>query len=255
MLKRSRPELSDGCISDLMLDQLRAEEMPARAAAAVLAHLQTCPRCQERKLTLDRQTGEIAAQLPAFVPRGAATGRTDPSRGRSFARSHRGWLSAVMVAACALLVAWPDALEDSARRYVTRSKGSPSLYFYVKRGDHVFEGADGQKVMPGDQLRFLVTPQSYTYVAILGRTADARTSLYYPQRDAVQAMDPHGVRTPLDAASELDDVLSDETIYAVFCSHPPAIDQLQAQLARGGGLHDTGDCDVRQLSLHKVAQP
>lgn len=257
MLKRARPELPDGCVSDLSFDALRAGELSAGARQKIADHVARCARCRERQQALDGSFVEAEARLPAFVPRTSAKPPDAPKLAARVHRQERRALSpyALALAACALLALVPWAALERDGDPATRTKGGPSLSIYVKRGDDVFTWAPGDVVVAGDALRFAATPRGYPHIAILSRRADGETSLYHPQAAHSAAIDAAASRVALDGAIELDEVVQDERLFAVFCRAPFATHELAAELTSRGTLAARPGCEIAVLLLPKRRNP
>jgi hypothetical protein len=258
MLKRGRPALPKGCVSDLTFDGLRTGELSSAAAQEIAEHLARCERCRERKLALDRACAQIEAQLPMFAPHPPVREEAPaPIRVRGWRMRGRGAaLSALALAVCALLGLLPWVARERSHERETRSKGGPGLSFYVKRGEEVFLWTPGDAVTAGDALRFVVTPQGYGQIAILSRRKDGETSLYYPQGERSAAIDAGTSSIALDGAFELDDTIRDERLFAVFCREPFDTAALQSQLAERGALAAAPPgCAVATLRLPKRHKP
>lgn len=259
MLKRLRPELPAGCVSDLRFDALRAQELPADDQAEIGAHLLGCERCQARRRTLDADSDAVRARLVPFavpVPAERPATRVEPARRRRRRLPVRvkqaGWVAAMALAAAL----WIGLLPKHDLERGTRAKGSPGLSFFVKRGDEIFESLPDQPVAAGDVLRFVVAPRGYAYVAILSRSAGGQTSVYFPPRSAHAApIEPNASQHALDGAIELDATIEDEQIHAVFCRAAFELAPLREELAHGAAIAARPDCEVVTLDLHKVAAP
>lgn len=258
MLKRLRPELPDGCVSDLSFDSLRAGELSTAAEQQIADHVTRCGRCRDRQRTLARTHTQVEKQLPVFVPRPAAPQQQTPLPTVArlpWARRNGKALSALALAACGLLGLLPWAARERAGELDTRTKGGPGLSFYVKRGEEVFTWAPGDAVTAGDALRFVVRPRGYTEVAVLSREEDGETSLYYPRGEHSAAIDGAAASIALDGAVELDDTMRDERLFAVFCRARFATNALRSELAASGGLLPPPDCAVASLELQKRRKP
>jgi hypothetical protein len=258
MLKRLRPELPAGCVSDLRLDALRAQELSADDEAQIDAHLRTCKRCQARRRVLDTDSDVVRARLVPF----AAPRRADPPRARvgrlrlrermSGRMKHASWLGAAAALAAALgLALLPRQDVDGG----IRAKGSPGLTFYVKRGSDVYESLPDQPVAPGDVLRFVVAPTGFAYVAILSRSAGGQASVYFPQGALAAPIEADASKHALEGAVELDDTIEDEQIHAVFCRTSFELAPLRQELASTATIAARPGCEVTTLALHKVPVP
>jgi hypothetical protein len=254
MLKRLRPELPDGCISDLSFDGLRAGELSSAAQREVRDHVSHCARCRERQGALDAAFAQAQAQLPLFAARPAAAQLHEPPAAAQTKRpSRRPAIYALALAACVLLGLLPWAGREAERD--TRTKGGPGLSFYIKRGADVFAWTPGEAVIAGDVLRFVVSPRGYTQIAILSRADDGETSLYYPQTAHSAAIDAAADKVALDSAVELDDTIRDERLFAVFCRTPFATEALTTELVAKGALAAPPGCAVATLLLPKRRDP
>src|SRR5262249_14985870 len=129
------------CLSNLELDEWLADELDAPTRARFGRHLAGCASCRARRAQFEREAAEFYAEAPSFQrPQLPATA----PRGRA-----RGWAvaTAVALAAGAALIVWPGLPEPSMS---TRAKGAPHLSFFVKRGELVRRGQNGEPVYPGD---------------------------------------------------------------------------------------------------------
>jgi hypothetical protein len=141
-----------------------------------------------------------------------------------------------------------------------RRKGSAAVGFFVKRGDRVQRGSDGEHVQPGDQLRFTLRSDRPTQLAILSLDARGVVSVYFPRTEGQGALRPIGEELALDAGVELDATLGPETIFAIRCPTPPALaahpthptlDTLRNTLQRTRTLPAPPGCEVDVLRLFK----
>jgi hypothetical protein len=240
---------NEGHISDLKFDQWRAGELSADQIGSLEQHLADCDRCRGR-------CGELEAQARAFLdkyprwdarPRGA---RPAPARFRVVMGA---WSAAIGLAAAGLLL-WlgrtlPDAGDDVGS---TRVKGGHRIGFFVKHGDHVTPGADGQVVHPGDALRFTVSLTNPSHFAILSLDGTGVASIYYPTGTDSEAL---GVvrEMPLDSSVTLDDTLGKEQLLGVFCEEAFELEPLRSALEQGGRLPELSRCTVDSLTIVKVA--
>src|SRR5688572_2907674 len=116
--ERTRP---GECLSDFALDLLVGEREKS-------PHLSTCAACAARYREMEAARDRFAAP-------------------KNRSAWHTGL--AIATAACvAGLIFWP--VEQQGYRL----KGRPKLSFYVKHGERVRRGSDGDKVAPNDSVRF-----------------------------------------------------------------------------------------------------
>jgi hypothetical protein len=121
------------------------------------------------------------------------------------------------------------------------------LGFYVKRGDVIREGGEGELVAPGDALEFTASSDAPGYLAIISVDGARKVSVYYPA-GALAAAIGAGRAQVLPLSVRLDGVLGVERVAGVFCDHPAAVESLAAAVARGET--PTG-CVVDTLTFEK----
>lgn len=238
-----RTRLSDDCLSDRRLDALLAGELDDSQRSDAAQHLAACTRCTARRAELmEHAQGFLEAHPAAPLPLPV----TLASRRRE-KRQRLAWWSTGLAAAAALLL-----LMRMPDRGDIRQKGNGgSVGFFVRHGDQVRRGVAGEHVSPGDALRFVVSQEEPSYVAVLSRDAAGQVSIYYP--DAAQAvLVQAGVEQALDASVILDAVTGEERLYALRCTKPVELAPLRAALTRDGALHAWPEgCRVEQLTLFK----
>jgi hypothetical protein len=219
-----------GCLSDLALDQLVADDLagqPAEREARM--HLASCDRCAERLRYFE--SVEVPA-LPASVVQLARKATT-----------RRGlWalpLVAALAAAVALLLsrpAWtPEPIADSG----VRTKGAIAMNVIARRASgEVTRLAPGDTVLPGDALRFEVAAAQPGFVAVMGLDAKGVATIYAPASGAMQSL-PGGPPVVLPDAIVTDDTLGAERIVAVFCERSMPLEELRSAgvraLSQAGG--------------------
>lgn len=231
-----------GCATDLQLDAWRASELSPALERQLAEHVAGCARCGARKAELERLDAELAEQLPA-MPRQRAQ-RPAKSLGRVWSA-----LGVGLAAAAALLLWLRAPITDGER-----SKGAPHLGFYVKRGEAVSVGTNGQAVRAGDRLRFVVSSSRPVQLAILGRDGAGKSFVYYPDARRSTSV-PAGRDTALHSSVELDGTAGTEQIFGVFCEEPFELAPLLTELERRGRLPERAGCSVDELRLSKEATP
>lgn len=240
MFGAMKTKRSEQCASDLQLDAWLSGEIDGAKAASLAAHGRACARCDARRdqLSRDRQ-GFVAAA--AALPIWLDAPRRTPKASRLVA----GLAIASAVAAAFAIMAAPPRERSGA----VRAKGTDHVSFYVKRGGAVHRGRPEERVRPGDQLRFSYTAGSDRYLAILSLDAAQRTSVYYPASTEALRVEA-GVDVALPSAVELDTVLGEERVVALFCDRPLPIAALRAQLEHKRAMPPPG-CTQDQLILMK----
>jgi hypothetical protein len=216
-MKRSRGE---DCLSDLKLDRILRGEIGKDA------HLDGCELCGARYREIEAQRERFQANakpLKRPVWRFVAAGST----------------ALAAAAALVVMLIQPDG---------TRVKGAASIQFHVQHGDVARPGQNGEVVAPGDTLQFRYKSAAPFYGAILSVDGAGKVSRYFPDGPTAAAL-PAGEH-PLPRSTILDAVLGKETLYALFCADPVALDPLQAQLAAKQPL-DAAGCRVERIEIEK----
>jgi hypothetical protein len=192
---------------------------------------------------MERHQADFLAQTPSW--------RTFDAQQRSTRRSRLprvAVLSAVAAAAAVLLFVQAD---DSSL-VASRTKGAPSVGFYIKRGSQVLRGASGEIVHPGDVLRFTYTTERPRYFALLNADAEGAT-IYHPLTPTPELIEP-GRDAALGFGVELDAQLGTERVFGVFCDTPVELEPLRLQLEVEGQLPTLPNCSTDMLVLDKRAR-
>ncbi len=193
-------------VSELSIDRLLAGELHADDAAAMRAHVASCPRCTallDDALEVQR-TFTPAIDFPL------------PFQDRTPRRRIAPWIAATTALAAGFLVAfaWPRSSSPIVEDQV-RTKGASAIGFYVAHGNQVRRGALREQVVPHDRVQLFTTTSSRMWLAIVGDDAEGVRSIYVAPRP----LDP-GREQLLPLSIELDSTLGDEQITAVFCPAP-----------------------------------
>jgi hypothetical protein len=163
-------------------------------------------------------------------------------------KSRTTWFLASVCTAAALLLT-----VMTPHDFGLRTKGGNSLSFYVKRGEDVHRGRLRERLVEGDQLRFSYTAMTPQYLAILSLDGAGRANQYYPAGPRAAWIDA-GADMLLPSAVELDDVLGEERIVALFCDSAVQVAPLLAALsAKQIDLHRPNGCTLDELVVMKQA--
>jgi len=195
--------------------ELALEEHLARPDPAVEAHATGCARCrawlQAAAAVEERFQAEV---VPRLVPRlrqalAAAEG------GAARTRARRGWLlGGLAAAACAGLAV---ALLPVLRQPELLAKGA-GLTVYVRHGEEVRVARPGERVAPGDELRFSLAPARTCFAWVASLDAAGTVSLLAPAGGTA----PVRVAGPgaLPGSAALDATPGPERVFAL-CSPAP----------------------------------
>jgi hypothetical protein len=131
-----------------------------------------------------------------------------------------------------------------------KGAGTPELSMYVRHDGAIRRVGPGERVAPGDAIRFAVSQGQPAYVAVLSLDAAGRASVYFPAGDRAEKV-AAGAEVPLPLATRLDDTVGEEQIFGLFCDRPlplaPAGPLVQA--ARTGAA--PAGCQVTRWSFVK----
>ncbi|HVH43483.1 MAG TPA: DUF4384 domain-containing protein, partial [Labilithrix sp.] len=136
-----------------------------------------------------------------------------------------------------------------------RGKGAAHVGFYVKRGEHVWRGGDGERVQPGDALRFTVTSATASYVAVMSVDGAHHASVYYPYDGARAVPCEAGGDVALPSSVVLDAVVGNETLIALSCDRAIELEPIRARLDGRPFVHPPAveGCRVETTRLEKDA--
>jgi hypothetical protein len=234
------------CITDFTFDRWYAGELSAAQQRELQTHLESCVHCSLRCEQLERQRAAFHRRAPDWQSFAA---RRTPARARVQGGRWRGPRWTVLGLAAAAALALFVVPTDHERTPAVRSKGKASIGFYVKRGEQVRRGASGERVRPGEVVRFLYSTERRAYFALLHADA-ARASVYFPSATHASLVAP-GREVALDFAIRLDPMLGAERLYGLFCAEPVALEPLRAGLEAAGELHAVAGCQIDRIVLHK----
>lgn len=241
---------SPECVSDLALDQWYAGELGPAELERVQSHVASCASCLERQRVMFEEHSRFLELAPSFAAQAKLVARP-PTRRRKLVRAVSVIAGAAALAASVLLtLGKPSGLPTSD----VRTKGESHLGVYIKRGDRVVRGKAHDEVHPGDLLRFTYSTPHAGYIGIFGLDEHAATS-YVPSQSEAAAL-AAGMDKPLDFAVKLDDQLGTETIYALWCPSPFALEPIRSHLEKQHTLAQPSDACVQSvLPLRKVREP
>jgi hypothetical protein len=242
-------EHEDACLSNYALDRWLVGQLSEDEARAMQEHVDNCPRCSLRCDELSRQRTAFYTRAPnwdGFEKRRSAA-PVLPSAAR------RAWALPLTAAAALLVigVAVGVGFGSSELRSpaAERSKGGPSIGFFVKRGGRIRRGITGEEVIPGELLRFTYSTERPLYFALL-HADSAGAAIHFPTQPNAARIDA-GREIPLDFSIRLDSRLGTERVYGLFCEEAIPLEPIRAQLESTGSLPELPRCRVDPVELEK----
>ncbi len=211
----------DGHLSALVLDGLALGALAAGEESGARAHLASCATC--------RGEHEAATALREHFERGVFA-RTRP---KLRARRWPGWVwlaAPVLAAAAVLLVVWTRGDSDPELGI----KGDAAWQVFANRNDQTFAVHDGAKLVAGDRIRFVVTPNGARYVLVASVDGTGAASIYYPY-GGEQSARITGARVELPGSIVLDATAGPERLYAIFTDEPISANGVKERLRTIGG--------------------
>jgi hypothetical protein len=228
----------EGCLSDYLLDHWAAGELDAAAVSRVQAHVAECGACAAKLAEVQEAQRRFRVDAPDLAP-------VRPRR-RPIA-----WAMGISaLAACVLAVLIvPRMLDQRAEQ----AKGAPRLGLYVKHGELVRRGSDGERVVGGDALRFTYSCDAPCYLAILSVDPERHVSIYFPSGTRAAEVLP-GHDEALSQSTVLDSTTGTELILGLFCTHAIDLEPIRSALAREPERMPAPEsCTVDILGLQKSA--
>jgi hypothetical protein len=236
------------CHSALRLDRWMAGELPAAEAEDLSAHVASCARCREAAASLAE-----ARDRTVLPPLRATRSEAEPTPRRAPRWFPWAALGASLAAAAAAIVILAPRIRPDLDLGLgdARLKGSsPALGMYVQHGDVVRRAGPGERVAPGDAVRFAVTLREPAYVAVLTLDPVGNASVYYPAGARAEPVNP-GADVALPLATRLDQTLGEERVFGLFCDRPVELEPVRARLgALASGFVPPG-CQVARWSFEK----
>ena len=250
--------LKEGCLSDLRLDQLLAEELAAESKQQARAHLDGCPACTQRLQHLGEPlpAGAEERLMETIRDNRASTRRGQPGLWYRI----RIRVAVLGTAAVALLVAlWlqpaPPAPVTTGGQPGHRSDsiafkgGAPWFGAYILKDGQPVLLAQGDTVRAGDKVQFAAHCTGPAFVAVYGRDAAGPVAVVAGTDGAVPcAQEGEG----LLSAVKLDDSPDAELFFALFCDRD--FDPHKFNLSANGEMGHGGgemECQLQGLQLVK----
>jgi hypothetical protein len=240
--------LSDECLSDFALDRRLGGELTTDEEARAREHVTSCPRCEQRWVARRKEHEAFGHEAPPF----AAVVARAKARPRTARPRRPQWLAAAVGLMAASAAVAAIARRPADRPDDTRLKGDAwRIGFYVNHAGTVRAGGSGERLEPGDALRFTYRALDARYVAVLSIDGAKRASMYFPA-SGPPSLEPPGVDVALPLSTVLDGTLGDETIYGIGCPAPFDGEALRRALESSPEKAPApAGCDVDRLLLHK----
>jgi hypothetical protein len=144
-----------------------------------------------------------------------------------------------LAAALALLLVFrggpPSVRLDPPADLATKG-GSATLRVFANHQGQVFQLRDGDRLAPGDQIRFVVEPADLPYLIIASVDGTGKPSVYYPFDARESAQLERAITLELPGSIVLDDADGPERIFALFSREPMDASTVRASLAAIGRL-------------------
>lgn len=235
--ERTRPP---GCITDLMFDAWFAAELPPELEPPMEKHVATCQRCRGRRAALSIERSAFLALHPSYV---ASPGQ--------LARRHRRTLLATTALASAALLTLVVLAREPVVEPLPPTAAETELGFRIERGRSNERGFRGQDVHPGDQVRFEYSIQVPSYLAIYGLDARGSVRVLFPQAELAAPV-AAGSHIRLTSSVQIDDVLGQQSVFALFCNAAFPIEEPQRTLEIQRSLAPSPGCDMSVTDWENV---
>ncbi len=246
--------MSGGHLSAETIDLMMLASLPSTEVDHAKAHLGSCERCRVRwqELEDDKRRFEqfvLPRTLEKVQQRARPGSLWDRLRERwSFAVPALGLVTAALIA----VVLLPKTSPEAPPPYVG-IKGGPTLKVVGSRGDTQFQVGPGDRLQPGDRIRFVVSPAEARYVLIASVDQGGVVSVFYPYDGAKSAALEGAASQELPGSIELDATLGKEQLFAVFSAEPLDAARVREALKAGQLASAVGGAEVVTLTFDKVS--
>lgn len=243
-------KISMTCLSDLEIDEMLAGELQDSQRKRCEQHLKSCHGCMNRQTELERSAQELSARIPTWQTI-AQQNSPKPSLRTSWLRYLRPAFAfgGPLLVAAAVLLFW-NTRDDSSSQDGYRSKGGPSLGYYIKTAEGAIVGGQDEKLRANDSVRFSYTSAHDAYLLILSRDSTKQISVYHANQELAAYVASGS--DDLDGSVILDDVLGLESIYGFFCSKAARVDDAVGAITSSPGSPTLDSCQVARLHWTKV---
>lgn len=212
-------------LSALDLDALALGALPEGEARAARAHLATCATC--------RVDADASAALRDQFER-SALARNVPTR----PRRNPFWLVApALAAAAAVALVFVTTRQHPREQPELAIKGDAAWQVVANRNGETFAVHDGASLIPGDRIRFAVTPNGAHFLLVASIDGAGTPSIYYPYEGSESAA-VTGERVEVPGSIVLDAAPGPERLFALLSDEPITTAAVRSELAAIGADAD-----------------
>ena len=224
-------------------------------------HGASCVRCQALVAELEGWRNEAATQAPPDT-RAAVQQQATPGRSRWWWIAG-AFMTPVAATAAVLLtvtLARTGRLADSGAvpaltdDPVIGEKGAPTLGIVARRGSRVFPIRSGDRMRPGDQIRFVLGGVTYPFGIIASIDGAGVPNIYVPYDGDVSVPLTRRDRLEFEGSIVLDRRLGPERIFALFSRSPLSAKSVRQALVAIGERGQTAIRQSRVLAIEADAQ-
>ncbi|MBI5548678.1 MAG: hypothetical protein HY901_32755 [Deltaproteobacteria bacterium] len=204
-------------LSSLELDLLHLGSLSPQEAGCAADHLAACPHCRSRA----EETAAGMARFDAVRARALRGIEERTARGSLWTLPWTRWAAAGAAVAMATLLLLVAREEPGGLRY----KGGPLLQVYGIHQGRVQELHSGDRVEPGDRIRFAADGGGAGFLLVISVDGAGKTTVFAPFGGARSLSLAPG-RNELEESVELDASPGPERLFALFSA--AALDAAQA---------------------------
>jgi hypothetical protein len=192
--------------SALALHEHQLALLPPAEAEIVDRHLSSCELCRTDLANLAGDQRRFEREV-------------FPQTREKIARRRWSWwplaLPTLAAAAAAWLLIAPARLPPEVL-----PKGDATLAIFVAREGGALSVSDGQRLRPGDRIRFVLRPAGQRHAIVASLDGAGRTTVYHPFDGRQSAALPAGARIEIPGSIVLDRSPGPERVFAVLAPNP-----------------------------------
>jgi hypothetical protein len=243
-------------LTPLELDLFDLGQASPEAAARIEQHGARCAACAARR-------AEHAASMAHFrevvFPRRAGALRARRSGWPSLAWSF-GLALPLAAVAVFLILPRPSSTDHGSAGASIGIKGGPGLQVFVRRhgveraAAEVTKVQDGDRLAPGDALRFVLSPSDLPFVLIASVDGAGQVSVYYPYQGEASIEVAPAATVVVPGSIVLDQTPGPERVFVIRSAKPVATSVVRTLLARLGAGGADEIRSARQLPMEGTVQ-